>query len=45
MSSVEFNQMLLSNADFLKPFAVNLTRDTEAANDLYQETLYKALAN
>lgn len=45
MSSLEFNQMLLSNADFLKPFAVNLTRDTEAANDLYQETLYKALAN
>ena len=45
MSSVEFNQMLLSNADFLKPFAVNLTRDTEAANDLFQETLYKALAN
>ena len=45
MSSPEFNQMLLSNADFLKPFAVNLTRDTEAANDLYQETLYKALAN
>lgn len=45
MSSPEFNQMLLSNADFLKPFAVNLTRDTEAANDLYQDTLYKALAN
>jgi RNA polymerase sigma factor (sigma-70 family) len=45
MSSLEFNQMLLSNADFLKPFAINLTRDSEAANDLYQETLYKALAN
>ena len=45
MGSTEFNQMLLSNADFLKPFAINLTRDTEAANDLYQETLYKALAN
>ena len=45
MSSIEFNEMLLSNADFLKPFAINLTRDTEAANDLYQETLYKALAN
>lgn len=41
----EFNKILLSNADFLKPFAINLTRDTEAANDLYQETLYKALAN
>lgn len=45
MGSIEFNEMLLSNADFLKPFAINLTRDTEAANDLYQETLYKALAN
>jgi RNA polymerase sigma factor (sigma-70 family) len=45
MSKVEFNEMLLSNADFLRPFAINLTRDTEAANDLYQETLYKALAN
>ncbi|HEX7905905.1 MAG TPA: RNA polymerase sigma factor [Chitinophagaceae bacterium] len=45
MASIEFNEMLLSNADFLKPFAINLTRDNEAANDLYQETLYKALAN
>lgn len=45
MSAVEFNEILLSNAGFLKPFAVNLTRDNEAANDLYQETLYKALAN
>src|SRR5882757_4098804 len=45
MSNLEFNEMLLSNADFLKPFAINLTRDTEAANDLFQETLYKALAN
>src|SRR5215475_1692797 len=45
MSSLEFNNMLISNADFLRPFAINLTRDTEAANDLYQETVYKALAN
>lgn len=45
MSNLQFNEMLLTNADFLKPFAINLTRDTEAANDLYQETLYKALAN
>ncbi len=43
--SYGFNELLLDNADFLKPFAVNLTKDTEAANDLYQETLYKALAN
>jgi RNA polymerase sigma-70 factor (ECF subfamily) len=45
MATKEFNNMLLDNADFLRPFAVNLTKDTEAANDLYQETLYKALAN
>jgi RNA polymerase sigma-70 factor (ECF subfamily) len=45
MATTQFNDMLLDNADFLKPFAVNLTKDTEAANDLYQETLYKALAN
>ncbi len=45
MSTHEFNSLLLNNAEFLKPFAINLTRDNEAANDLYQETLYKALAN
>ena len=45
MSKLEFNQLLLNNADFLKPFAVNLTRDSEAAKDLYQETLFKAIAN
>jgi RNA polymerase sigma factor (sigma-70 family) len=45
MASLEFNNLLISNADFLKPFAVNLTKDTESAKDLFQETLYKALAN
>jgi RNA polymerase sigma factor (sigma-70 family) len=45
MSTVEFNQMLVNNAEFLKPFAITLTRDTEAAKDLFQETLYRAIAN
>lgn len=45
MATTEFNDMLLDNAGFLRPFAVNLTKDTEEANDLYQETLFKALAN
>src|SRR5712671_1561236 len=45
MSTVEFNNILLLNADFLRPFAINLTRDSDRANDLYQETLYKALSN
>lgn len=45
MSAPGFSEMLVSNSEFLRPFAINLTRDMEAANDLYQETLYKALAN
>jgi RNA polymerase sigma-70 factor (ECF subfamily) len=45
MSAAEFNELLLSNADPLKPFAISLTRDQEKAKDLFQETLYKALAN
>ncbi len=45
MASMEFNQLLVNNAEFLKPFAITLTRDSEAAQDLYQETLYRALAN
>jgi RNA polymerase sigma factor (sigma-70 family) len=45
MANKDFNELLVDNADFLKPFAVNLTKNSESANDLYQETLYKALAN
>lgn len=45
MSTIEFNQMLLSNAEFLRPFAITLTRDNETAKDLFQETLFRALAN
>jgi len=37
--------MLVTNSDYLKPFAVTLTRDTETAKDLLQETLYRALSN
>lgn len=45
MSNTEFNQMLLSNAEYLRPFAVTLTRDQETAKDLLQETIYRALSN
>jgi RNA polymerase sigma-70 factor (ECF subfamily) len=45
MSNVEFNQMLLANTNYLKPFAFTLTRDNESAKDLLQETIYRALAN
>jgi RNA polymerase sigma factor (sigma-70 family) len=45
MSTAEFNQMLLNNTEFLKPFAVTLTKDHEEAKDLFQETLLRALSN
>lgn len=44
MSTQEFNSLVLNHAEGLKPFAITLTRDQETAKDLYQETLYKALA-
>ena len=45
MSGQEFDSMVLTNSEGLKPFAITLTRDREAAQDLYQETLYKAFAH
>lgn len=45
MTACDFNQLLISNADYLRPFAFTLTRDNESAKDLMQETLFRALAN
>jgi RNA polymerase sigma-70 factor (ECF subfamily) len=45
MSGVEFNQLMITNADHLKPFALSLTRDNESARDLFQETIYRAMVN
>jgi RNA polymerase sigma-70 factor (ECF subfamily) len=45
MSTIEVNEMLVSNAEFLKPFAITFTKDNEQAKDLFQETLYRAIAN
>ncbi|MEO8582858.1 MAG: sigma-70 family RNA polymerase sigma factor [Flavitalea sp.] len=45
MGTAEFNSMLVSNSEFLRPFAITLTRDSEIAKDLFQETLYRAIAN
>jgi RNA polymerase sigma factor (sigma-70 family) len=44
MSIQEFNSLVLNNSAGLKPFAITLTKDQEAAKDLCQETLYKAFA-
>lgn len=45
MSDLEFDQLLLGTAGFLRPFAITLTHDYDAARDLLQETFYRALAN
>ena len=43
MSTIEFNVSLVNNAQFLKSFAFNFTRNLEDAEDLLQDTLMKAL--
>lgn len=45
MGAIEFNNLLVSNSAHLKPFAIKLTRDSEIAGDLFQETMYRAMAN
>ena len=45
MSTREFSQLLIQNSEYLKPFAVTLTKDQETAKDLLQETMFRALSN
>lgn len=45
MTTADFNNLLLKNTDFLKPFALTLTRDSEKAKDLIQDTMFRALTN
>lgn len=43
MSTKELGTLLTSHREFLQHFAMRLTRNREASNDLTQETFYKAL--
>ena len=45
MTALEFSKTLNKMSRSLKPFALKLTRDLEAANDLLQETVMKAYVN
>jgi len=45
MSTVEFNVKLDQLTTLLNSFAYNLTKNSEEAKDLYQETAYRALTN
>jgi RNA polymerase sigma factor (sigma-70 family) len=44
VSIQEFNSLVLNNSEGLKPFAISLTGDQEAAKDLCQETMFRAFA-
>ena len=43
MSTMEFNNMLVGHSTFLRGFALNLTRNSDDADDLIQDTMVKAL--
>lgn len=45
MSTVEFNMKFDKLASFLHVFAYNLTKNTEEAKDLFQDTAFRALIN
>ena len=45
MSNAEFSMLLTENSEFLRPFAITLTKDHEAAKDLFQDTLFRAFSN
>jgi RNA polymerase sigma-70 factor (ECF subfamily) len=45
MTATEFNSKLSTLTSMLHSFAYNLTKNTEDAKDLYQETTYRALFN
>ncbi|MFN0202307.1 MAG: RNA polymerase sigma factor [Bacteroidia bacterium] len=45
MTTLEFNGLIAANYKALKPAALRLTRNSDEANDLIQETLIKALNN
>lgn len=45
MSTSDFNQQLNSLSGPLNAFALKLTRDSEEAKDLYQETAFRAIIN
>lgn len=45
MTSQEFDKTVTGHSCTLRPFALNLTKNMEEANDLIQDTMFRALAN
>lgn len=45
MSTLEFSKLILSHKSFLKQLAMKLTKSADDADDLFQDTVFKALKN
>jgi RNA polymerase sigma factor (sigma-70 family) len=45
MTASDFNTIVVRHDDFLRPYAISLTHNSEDAKDLYQETMFRALLN
>lgn len=45
MSAMSFTDKVVDYTNNLLPFAINLTKDKESAQDLLQETVYRAITN
>lgn len=45
MTATDFNNAIAYQSDFLRPYAYSFTNDNEAAKDLFQDTITKALLN
>ncbi|HRO42927.1 MAG TPA: RNA polymerase sigma factor [Flavipsychrobacter sp.] len=45
MTATDFTYLVSRHSDFLRPYAVTLTKDHEDAKDLFQETMLRALLN
>jgi len=45
MTAHDLDNMIVLHSDFLRPYAVTLTKDHEEAKDLFQETIMRALLN
>ncbi len=45
MSTIEFNNLIVAHRSFLNQLALKLTKSVDDADDLIQDTLFKALKN
>lgn len=43
MTITDFSTLIIKHEDILQPYAITLTRNTEDAKDLYQETMLRAV--